>query len=309
MKPKRILHVASRAERYLGARYYGIPYKINNGLIRAGHYVYWFSDRDMARYLAPIPSRKLGRGKCNKAFVEFCRNMKPEVLVLCHADIIRAETLLEVKKFLPDLRILQYNVDGLHIEANVEAILSRADIVDATFVTTGGSILSSVAGEKSYAAFMPNPVDPSIDLGEAHTHRDLPTDVFFAGGLAKWSEQTDLRALSIRQLRERLPDRKMLFSRWLWGTEFMETLSQSKIGLCFSHRSPDTYQGDGGTLYHYCSDRVGQYMENGVLTFVNKLNDLNSLYGDDAVVTIDTFDDLIEKVEYFLNNEDHHAKV
>ena len=74
MRPLKIIHVANRAERYKGARSYGLPYRINNGLVRDGHHVCWFSDRDMARYLAPLPTRKLGVGKCNRALLEFCRN-------------------------------------------------------------------------------------------------------------------------------------------------------------------------------------------------------------------------------------------
>ena len=31
MRPLKIIHVANRAERYKGARSYGLPYRINNG--------------------------------------------------------------------------------------------------------------------------------------------------------------------------------------------------------------------------------------------------------------------------------------
>jgi len=106
MTPKCILHVASRAEHYRGARYYGISDRINNGLVRAAHHVYWFSDRDMGRYLAPIPSRKFGTGPCKIAFLKYCADVPPEVIALCHADIIRPETLHEARKLLPGVRRL-----------------------------------------------------------------------------------------------------------------------------------------------------------------------------------------------------------
>lgn len=60
MKPLRILHVANRAEKSLGARYYAPQYKFNNGFVRNGHDVLWFSDRDIARAASVFRSQKGG---------------------------------------------------------------------------------------------------------------------------------------------------------------------------------------------------------------------------------------------------------
>jgi Glycosyl transferases group 1 len=309
MLHKRILHVANRAERYYGARHYGVPFKINNGMIRSGHQVYWFSDRDMARYMALLPSRKLGVRKCNKVFLEFCRNFRPDIIALCHADILTSETLRLVRKRLREARIFQYNVDTISTPDRIKKVLRLSDVVDATFITTAGGILQELSGQGSFAAFFPNPVDPSIDTCQCHLHDDLPIEVFFAGGLSPWSEMDDLRVQAINKLRGLLPHRKIVFHDNLFGAEYFDTIGRSKIGLCFNNKYPGTKRGDGGSLYLYSSDRISQYMGNGLLTFVGKQYDLATLYGTESLVEVENLDELVTKLETFLTDDNLRRKV
>jgi len=87
----RILHVSHQQLKYLGARNYLIPVRINNGFIRNNHEVFWFSDRDVARCSNIFGTRKMGVGASNRKLLEVCRNFQPDVIALRKNFIQEAE--------------------------------------------------------------------------------------------------------------------------------------------------------------------------------------------------------------------------
>jgi len=305
----RILHVSHQQMKHLGARNYFLPVRINNGFIRNNHDVYWFSDRDVARHYSLLRTRSMGVGVCNEKFLEVCRNFRPEVIALSSADIIRPETLVAARKLLPHTAIFQYYIDPLFLESNLRNVSSKADVVDHTFVTTAGPVLARVAGGRSRASFIPNPVDGSIDIHRCHERTDQPHDVFFAGHtLSEWQPADDLRRMAAELIRTRLPNvRRAFYGRtpkeYLFGTAFMDALGQAKIGLNFSHRHKYAQPGPGGELYMYSSDRIGLYQGNGLLVFTIRYSSLSELYGSDAVVEVEGADDFIDKLRYYIENE------
>ena len=310
----RILHASSTHLKTLGARNYLLPIRINNGFIRNNHEVYWFSDRDVARYSAMFRSRKLGVGACNKKFLQVCRNFEPEVIALCSADIIRPETLAEARRILPHTAVFQYFIDPLFDRTNFRNVRSKSDVVDWTFITTGGPVLSRIAGNRSRVAFMPNPVDASIDRHRCHERTDLPFDIFFAGHRSPWNDQADLRLRFPQLLKERLPEARVAayglgFGGSLYGAAFMRALGQAKIGLNFSQRTPDAMSGHGGELYLYSSDRVGLFLGNGLLVFSTREFSLSELYGPDVMVEVEGDDDFIDKLRHYLDNDNERQQV
>lgn len=297
----------------LGSRNYFLPVRINNGFIRNGHEVFWFSDRDMARYAAPFNSRKLGARAANRKFLEVCRNFQPDVIALCSADIITAETLQAARRILPNCAVFQYYIDPLFFETNLKAVQSKASVVDWTFVTTGGATLRRIAGRSSRVAFIPNPVDPSIDIHRCHERIDQSYDVFFAGHTAERLDQDDLRALAPTLIRQQLPNARCAFYGHgdrpsLFGADFMRALGDARIGLNFSQRVRDVSSGPGGELYLYSSDRIGLYMGNGLLVFSGKSFDLSVLYGD-GIIEVDGVDDFIDKLRFYLDKDDERKRV
>jgi len=311
----KILHVSHQQLKYLGARNYFLPVRINNGFIRNYHEVYWFSDRDVARCSNIFLTRNMGVGASNRKLLEVCRNFQPDVIGLSSADVILPETLVEARKILPNVAIFQYYIDPLFLESNFRNVCSKADVVDWTFVTTGGPVLSRVAGARSKVAFIPNPVDPSIDTQRCHERTDQPYDVFFAGhSLSKWLNPDDLRGQARQLIRERILEAKCGFygerpSEYLFGAAFMHALGQAKIGLNFSQRNAEAVPGPGGELYLYSSDRIGLYQGNGLLVFSTKAFSLGELYGQDAIVEVEGADDFIDKLRFYLGNETERQRV
>lgn len=310
----KILHAAHQQMKHLGARNYFLPVRINNGFIRNNHNVYWFSDRDVARCSSWLHTRSTGVGACNRKFLEVCRNFEPDVIALSSADVLTSDTIAEARRMLPNAAVFQYYIDPLFLEANVRNARSKADVVDWTFVTTAGPVLSRLAGRHSKVAFIPNPVDASIDVHQCHTRANQAHDVFFAGHvLSGWVAPDDLRVQAYDLIQHHLPQARCAFhgrhpKDYLFGAAFMAALGDARIGLNFSHRHKDAKPGPGGELYLYSSDRIGLYQGNGLLVFVDKAFNLSELYGADAVVEVDGAEDFVEKLRYYLEHDDERQK-
>lgn len=309
----RILHASHTHMKSLGARNYFLPVRINNGFIRNNHEVYWFSDRDMARYSSIFHSRTTGVGACNRKFLEVCCNFEPDVIALSSQDILKPETIVAARKMLPNAAVFQYYIDALYLKCNLEEAKRKSDVVDMTFVTTAGPFLSKLAGNGSKVAFMPNPVDPSIDVHRCHERTDQPYDVFFAGNISKWLHPDDLRGQAHELIKKRIPDARCAFhgqggNPSLFGAAFMRALGEVKIGLNFSQRNVHAKSGPGGELYLYSSDRIGLYQGNGLLVFTTKAFSLSELYGSDSIVEVEDADDFVDKLRYYIENESERQK-
>lgn len=310
MQPKKILHVTNRAEKHDGRRFYTLAYKINNGFIRNGHNVYWFSDRDVAKTSTIFPSAKAGRLVCNRKLIEVCKNFRPEVIALAHADIVKPETLQMVKKFLPDVRVFQYNIDALSTRNNIQRVLSKLSVVEHTFMTTAGPALSLVSIPGVQASFMPNPVDPSIDIHRNWEIQDLPYDLLFVGSYSDWLDPESLRAQAFKRLPLDPPGMRVLMSHNIWGSELVAALGASKMAVCFNQKPAGEMQtGKGSKLYLCVSDRISLCMGNGLLSFTDKSFDSAVLYGQDALVEVSCYEEFREKAKFFQNNDDARRKV
>jgi glycosyltransferase involved in cell wall biosynthesis len=310
----KILHVSHQQLKYLGARNYLLPVRINNGFIRNNHEVFWFSDRDVARCSSLVGSRKTGVGASNRKLLETCRNFQPDVIALSSADVIRAETIAKARKILPNVAIFQYYIDPLFDESNFRKVSSKKEVVDWSFATTGGSVLASISGAQSRVAFIPNPVDPSIDIHRCHERSDQPYDVFYAGRLSPKLEQGDLRDRAPQLIRNYLPNVRSAmycegFGKPLFGAEFMKTLGNAKIGLSFSKRYQGVKAGQGGPMYLYSSDRIALYQGNGLLVFTTRAFGLSQLYGKDTLVEVATPDEFIDALQYYIDNDSERQKV
>lgn len=311
----RILHASHQQYKYLGARNYLFPVRINNGFVRNQHEVYWYSDRDVARASSWFHTRSTGVGAANKKFIQACLNFQPDLIALSNADILTPDTLRTIRQRLPNVAIFQYFIDTLAIERNLKNVQTKKDVVDKTFVTTAGTTLARLAGRHSRVAFVPNPVDPSIDVYRCHERDDLPTDIFFAGHIGSdWQHRDDLRGKAHDLITRHFPDTTCAFHSqnaqgYLYGADFMRAVGNAKIGLNFSQRHRDTTPGPGGDLYLYSSDRIGIYQGNGLLLFCTREFNLSELYGNDTLVEIDGEADFIDKLRHYLDHDDDRKRV
>ena len=74
-----VVHAANFGIRPKGAFQNNVERKLTNGLIRNGHQVLNFSDRDAAMAGSLLGPHRVGGGKyANKAFRDLCINIRPD---------------------------------------------------------------------------------------------------------------------------------------------------------------------------------------------------------------------------------------
>jgi hypothetical protein len=203
INPLRIVHAAQFQVNKDGAQYFNTDQKIQQGLVRLGHLVYAFSINDIARMHSPLKNKTLGKRAANRALIRTCRNIRPHLLLLGHAQSITAETLATIRNELPDIRIALWYVDPLWEPKDIAHLYARRHLLDGIFATTSGPLLDALATDTCFAAYMPNPVDPSIECHRCFekSSAELTYDLTYIGSDKRANERTRLLA----QVRDSLP--------------------------------------------------------------------------------------------------------
>lgn len=276
---------------------HGVAVKLSNGLVRNGHLVLNFSDRDIARARAPFGSRKFGVGPANAALLAFCRHHRPDVLLLGHADVIVPATIARIRDALPALRVAQWNVDPLFEPDNVRRIASKQAVVDATFVSTAGAPMVALRTGGWRVAFLPNPVDLSIERGRADLADTLDHDLFYACGHParplrmicgrEWDMEAFVRALQARLPALRMRLGGLLGRPHLVGAAYQAALESCALGLNVSRR-PDHHL--------YSSDRIAQLAGNGLVVLMERATGYDTIFSDDEMAFFASFDELVEQI-------------
>ena len=141
----RILHITNFNERLDGRLFFNTGRRINNGFIRLGHSVLGFSDRDIQKYYKSFGDLK-GAKTLNDKLKKTCYNYKPDLVILGHADLISSQQISELREDYPNTRFGQWFLDPLNkrgpdFERNKKRILDKADVVDASFLTTSPDLI------------------------------------------------------------------------------------------------------------------------------------------------------------------------
>ncbi len=321
----RILYVGNGAYKSRGAVYYDVGRILCNGFTRISdsHNVYFLSDRDTAKFGAFLRSQALGAGYCNKVFRDVCRNYRPELIVFANADLITIESLQIVKELLPKAKMIQICVDILVSRNNVEKLKKKMPYMDATFVTTAGSVLGTIAVSSGVVAYMPNPVDKSMEYPRCHERSDQRNDVFWA-----------LRMSGKRDLVESNPRWKIpLFLEQsgrinidyhgmggkpvLYGAEYFEAISNAKMGLSINQGAllcDYAIRPGHNNVYLYASDRIAHYMGSGLLVFSYRDKDLDTkledLFEEDReLVFFSSDEELLAKVIYYKEHDEERRRI
>jgi hypothetical protein len=291
----RIVHCSNFSLRKNGSFFYGVPYKLSNGLTRLGHFVFDYPDRDVADgYFVGI--RNLGVNHANRKLINVCQEVRPDLLLLGHCTIISPDTLSTIRKNIPSLRIAHWNCDPMFIESNFKRVSLLVPLVDATFVTTAGEDLKTLARAGGRVAYMPNPVDDSIETLKVFEKNQVENDLVFMSGTGAFME---LRAQLCEHIRARIPDLKFdvrgLFGHpSTYGARLFDALGNAKMGLNISRRDD---------VYLYSSDRMAQLMGCGLLTFVDRRTGFSSILKEDEAVFYEGEDELVERLLYFRRND------
>ena len=297
----KVVHVASYNYLKDGQTYYAIDYKIHNGFTRNGHMVYPFSYRDNARCGNIFGSKRFGGKKVNLRLIETCQNIRPELLLLSHAEMITPQTLESLRKLFPCMKIARWFVDPLWLEHHRQNIQSKLPYVDHFFATTDGEYLLSLVQNKDKLHFFPNTIDASIDFYKNFEAPKLTIDFIFCGRDYKEPERQQF----LIDLSEKLSNLQTYFfgclgNSLIFGNDYMRVLSQSSMGLSYNRRND---------VEKYCSDRIAHLTGNGILTFTPRVPGLCDLYTEDEVVYFDSVEELTDKATFFSQHDDLRRKV
>ena len=306
----RILHVTNFNQRYFGRLQYNTGIRINNGLIRQGHNVLSLSDRDLISYTKSIGDPS-GSKYLNKLIKNTIENFKPNLIVLGHADRVKSETLFHAKEKISQLKICQWFLDplskkGPDYDKNKERLLDKNYICDTTFVTTSPDAIDFKIKNPYY---MPNPCDKSLDyLTNFDNTHDI--DLFYAisHGVHRGNlrvGKNDEREIFISKLRRKTKDVKfdtygMYGIQPIWGYEFLNKLSNSKMALNLSRGKPVKY---------YSSDRIAQLMGNGLLTFIHKETKYSDFFDNDEMIFYNDLTDLSNKIIKYSKDDTQRRKI
>lgn len=288
----RVVHAANMQLHKDGAVFFNCDQKIHHGLIQNGCYAYPFSINDRARMLTWTGRKKLGQGKANKALIKTCINVQPDLLILGHAQFITRETLLEIRRRLPKVRIALWYVDALWESKLTRHIFERRDVFDGIFATTGGEKLEELAGEGCPAAFIPNPVEASIERYRAFENPNPEYDLVFWGT----DKHAPERARFLQTIIDALPHLRFgvfgcLGNPGVFGKEKEELIPKCRMGLNLNRRN-DTKL--------YSSDRIAQLTGNGLLTITPGGCGLEELFSTDELVYFSDVENLVSQLDDLL---------
>jgi Glycosyl transferases group 1 len=282
--------------------HYGILHKLYHAYIRLGHCVMLFDDRTIARAATIMGSRTWGIKPMNRRFFDAALCFEPDVILLGHAEMIHNETLQRIKDSLPSVRLIYRNVDPLIHPQNCRDIMRRTTMMDWIFVTTAGEGLKQFAGANAKIAYMPNPIDPAIETGTAFANAHPVHDVFYAiGGVY----HNDPRPTIAAYVQEQCPNvsfhiRGMKGGDTLFGPKYINTLGQCAMGISYSRIN---------NHYLYASDRMAQYMGNGLLALVDRATGFEDIFPSTALGYYSTVEELADKIRYFKENDSERRTV
>ena len=293
MNPLRIVHCANFSESKYGAVYYAIDRKISNGLIRNGHFVYDFSYREVAKNSTFFKSKKFGVKNANNALLETLKNIKPDLLLLGHTELITIETLEKAKELYPQMKIAMWWVDWIY---NLNTILERLDLIDHFFITTDPKELQHINIHQSLyekCSYLPNICDSSIDTCKAFENSHYDFDVLFIGRYDKEREKF------IDFLKQSFSYLKLGFfglnkETLLIGNDYIKTIGMAKIGINYNRKND---------ISMYSSDRIIHLLANGVLVFSPRIPNLETILTDEEIVYFDDNEDFTHKLHYYLQND------
>ena len=308
-KKLKILHVTNFNERHNGRLFYNTGKRINNGFVRSNHSVLEFSDRDIVSYYRKISDLD-GSKRLNKKMIEVISNYLPDLIVFGHADLIKRETILFIKKTYPNIKLCQWFLDRMDSKwiGNLVRFQHKYDLMDANFCTSDPKTLGFKKDRPTY--YLPNPVDESFEKLKNYENDFLNNDVFFAmshgvhRGILK-KGKFDEREIFIQKLKKLTPNVKydllgMDDNQPVWADNFINQISNSKMGLNLSQGRPVKY---------YSSDRFAQLIGNGLLVFIDEKSRFSNFLNKKEIVTYKNLRDLSKKIIKFNKNDKLRKKI
>lgn len=302
----KILFIGNANFKHAGNSHFSYNTRIHNGLVRNGHYVYYFSDRDEVNTSSPFGLRMIGHRRANQKLLKVADFLRPDAIIMTHVNLVSAETLRIIKNRLPDIRIGRINVDALYSPNNRKNLRNYADLVDATFITSGGAELAAFSSPTQKFYFIPNITDDSIDIGTAFA-QDAPRHDLACFMHNDRSADDRSRMNLALQVRDTLPELKTCYRGFnghpnIRGDAYLTALQNSAMALSLNRLIVDGMTSTAQTRYLYSSDRLAHVMGNGALAFTSDQFGLQDLYASDELIFFSEPGELIDKVRFYHNN-------
>ena len=296
-KSPRILFVGNFLIRHWGNGRSGIDMRLEAGAIRNGWQALTFSERDIARFLAPLGfMRGIGAKMMNDRLVKTARNWRPDFVFVAHCDYVTNEALDAIREAVPGVKIIHINCDPLAMEHCCDQIRRRMNSCDAIFVTTAGEKLREWTTGRNIVGFYPNPSDPSYETEDNSAKAGFKYDLFFAGRPAKTDGRRDVMEKLLPKIDPKVRLGFFGMGRPLVvGRAYELAIADSKMGL-----SINRFEG----WKWYASDRITHLMGNGLLTFQYAGNSMQDFFSADETVYFGDVDELIEKISWYNTHDD-----
>jgi len=310
----RILHIANfNTLRLKGCFQCGFPVKISNGLIKNGHEVINYPDRDLCRMFGFGHMNKLGRWRLNRHLISFCKTIKPDAILIGHANTITNETLFSLKQLFPQMPVMQWNCDailpGYHgCDRNIKALEERLPVVDMTMISTADSnLLAHFKQQGKPVAYLPNMVDKAIESGTSYKQEQLPYDILLCANTEKrdfCGTDTDVEKIIAQS------EQKIRGIRWLLagikgqpqlnGSAYLEAFHKAAIGFNLSRYN---------NIYLYSSDRLAHIIGNGQLALIDRRTGFNQILGEEGAAFYDNEEEFYDKLKFFVTNPQSRMEI
>lgn len=301
-KQLKIVHCANFSYFKNGEVFYATDRKVTHGLMSQGHFVYDFSYRDQAKAQRFLGFKKKSVEKANQDLIETCKNIEPDVLLLAKAENIYPQTLKEIKKHFPNIKIIKWFVDFL--ERENKQFFEQFKYIDSFFATSAEGLQElSTQYPHMLCAYMPNITDMAFDkklenkkeYDVIYVARDHKEDVRhqFAVELEKFCKKEHI-SLKLYASLGNPP---------IFGNEYYKAISKAKIAINFNRT--DRLDGENPNKLMSSSDRMNHFMGTGTCTFSPVIKGLDSLYKDNEdIIYFKGMQDCFEKIKYHLHNKE-----
>ena len=281
------------------ARIYAIDRKLSAGLIRGGHSVFDFSYRDAARFYGVFGKRG-GAKKMNRALIETAAKLHPDLLLLGHCELVFAQTLAEIRRCIPAIKIAQWWVDDF-APHKVNSLAPKLPHLDAFFSTTHPLAARRFVGGEGDVPFyfMPNICDSAVETERAFDNPNPQYDIFFAGRPDPSREEL-IDVLNKMKDEARIGIFGITRDTLLGGHQFIRAIGESKIGISFNRMND---------IEWYASDRIVQLAGNGCLVFTPRIPGFEKLFAQDEVVYFDSLADLPNLLRAYLRDDERRIQI
>ncbi|WP_051505390.1 glycosyltransferase [Sulfurospirillum arcachonense] len=259
-----------------GGALYANPIKISLGLIQNNCFVHNFDYRDIARYFSFFKNKKSGAKKMNIHFLKIINDIKPDLIIFGHAELISKETFESIQKQNIKMMFWYNDIPFPEYLNEIKSYFSHS--------------LATAYTENSY--FLPNLVHHSIEKRTSFTNNSWENDLLFSG------RNDEERSQLIKYIKNKINCKSKFIGDTkksvLIGEQYFQKIVDSKI--CLNHNRNFTLQ-----YKWFTSDRLMHILGNGSFSLSTPIINGEDFF-EDKLEYYSNLEELKQKTEYFLEN-------